>query len=236
VRASLGRGGAPAGFDTSGSPIFRVAGGREIRSYVAQQIRVDAASVGVSTGTGSAQFTTPFYARPQFSVSHRGTRIASLVAVYDGPQANTMRMVVLNGGGDTVYARHYAFTPEPIPRAVADSALAAVISRSAEMGARFNPEMSAMLNRAIRDRMKIPPVYAPFTSMIIADDGTAWIGLRSPADAPSRYMVLDAIGNVTGVAAVPPRVRPVTVTASQMWGVELDQNDVPSVVRYSIAR
>jgi hypothetical protein len=235
VRAMLGGARVPAGFDTNGTPIFRVAG-NEIRSYVAHQRPVAGGTVGIQTaGGGSAMITTPFFARPQFNASHRGTRIASLTLEYEGPRANTMRMVVISGGGDTVYARNYPFSAAPVPRSVADSAMAAVINRAVSMDVQLNLTGGATLASAVRAGMKIPPVYPAFTSMVIADDGTAWIGLRTESGAPARFMVLDATGNITGIAVMPPRVRPLTVSASHVWGVELDEDDVPSVVRFRVA-
>jgi hypothetical protein len=113
--------------------------------------------------------------------------------------------------------------------------MAAVINRAVSMDVQLNLTGGATLASAVRAGMKIPPVYPAFTSMVIADDGTAWIGLRTESGAPARFMVLDATGNITGIAVMPPRVRPLTVSASHVWGVELDEDDVPSVVRFRVA-
>jgi hypothetical protein len=233
VLVSRFSGAIPAGFDTIGFRIFRAAGDGVIRNQVVH-LNQPGGRVRVLAGSRYIQAGTPFYARPLFRISERGNRMALLTCVYDGPQGGTMRVVMFGTSGDTVYARNYPFTPQAIPRAVADSGLAAAIE-TARNAARFiGAEEAATLTRAVRERMRIPPYFPPFTGMAVGDDGAAWIELRSPAGGATSFMVLDPRGSVSGTVAVPARTKALNVSATHMWGIELDQDDVPSVVRYRV--
>jgi hypothetical protein len=46
--------------------------------------------------------------------------------------------------------------------------------------------------------------------------------------------MLDASGRQTGTVSVPANVELRAADATHAWGVELDDNDVPSLVRYRI--
>ncbi len=232
----------PAGFDANGGGYFRVAADGTIRNSVVYfnqptgSVRIAMGDGGRMQGSsGMIQQHTPFYTRPLTKVSHRGNRIATLACIYDGPQARTMRVVMLGASGDTIYARNHPFTPQAIPRTVADSAHAAAVANTKAMSQFVGAADAAALTRAVQDQMRIPPFYPPFTSMVIADDGTAWIELRSPAGGATSFMLLDPRGSVVGTVAVPARTKVLTVSSTHMWGIELNQDDVPSVVRYRVA-
>ena len=85
-------------------------------------------------------------------------------------------------------------------------------------------------------RRRVPPVYAPYTDMVVGDDGTVLIRLRSDAAAPQQFMVVDARGNVAGQLTLPASTAPLAVSATHIWGVERDSLDVPSVVRLRFVR
>jgi hypothetical protein len=189
-----------------------------------------------ATGEGmTMMLTVPHLAPSLFKTSSRGSRMAALTTVYSGADANTIRLVVLSINGDTVFARNYPFQAERIPAAAADEAAARAISnmtkalggRSSAMPASFRDEL----------RRRVPPVYPPYSDMLVGDDGVVWIALhRTASDAPRPQMLIDARGNDIGRITLPANTTPLVVSATHMWGVERDSLDVPSVVRFRVVR
>ena len=59
---------------------------------------------------------------------------------------------------------------------------------------------------------------------------------REEFGATLNWTVLDPKGNVVATFGLPRNVRPMTVIGDQAWGVELDDVDVPQLVRYRIRK
>jgi hypothetical protein len=151
--------------------------------------------------------------------------IASLSTVYDGPLANTMRLIVLTAQGDTLYARNIPFAARSIPRSARDSASAEFANRAS----RRDTQTAA----ALHAQLKIPPVYPPFTDLVLSDDGAAWIRLaRLPQGSDYPHLVVSPRGTVVGTVQVGSTARILAIEQDIAWGVERDVDDVVSVVRY----
>jgi hypothetical protein len=79
----------------------------------------------------------------------------------------------------------------------------------------------------------LPNFLPPVTGGFIAADGSIW--LRREDDEQSvRYDVLDQNGNFVAQLSVPSNVTLRAARDNHVWGVELDENDVPTVVRYRV--
>jgi hypothetical protein len=216
----------PTGFDTTRTALFQIAGNHRITRQVAT-VRSDGearARYRNSRGGGAAMLM-PFASVPLLAVSPRGAMIASLSTVYDGSLANTMRLIVLTAQGDTLYARNIPFAARPIPRAARDSASAEFANRAS----RLNTQTAA----ALRGQLKIPPVYPPFTDLVLSDDGAVWIRLaRPPQGSDDPHLVVSPRGTVVGTVHVGSTARILAIEQDLAWGVERDVDDVVSVVRY----
>jgi hypothetical protein len=223
---------APSGFDTTGFPLFRVTPDGTIQRYLAHVTPFPGRTINSQVDGMSLSMSVPHLASSLAKVSSRGSRLAALTPVYAGANANTMRVVVYGINGDTIYARNYPFVGERIPAAAADNAvdqMVAAMGRS--LGGRGVP---ASAREEMRRR--VPPVYAPYTDMIVGDDGTLLVGLRSEASAPRPYLLIDARGEPAGRFTLPASTTPLAVSATHIWGVERDSLEVPSVVRLRMSR
>jgi hypothetical protein len=59
---------------------------------------------------------------------------------------------------------------------------------------------------------------------------------REQFSDPLTWTVIAPNGNIVATLSLPPNVRPMTVIGDQAWGVELDDDDVPQLVRYRIRK
>jgi hypothetical protein len=157
-----------------------------------------------------------------------GRRFATLV-IDKQTQGGTYTLSVFRPNGDTVLVRSYPFHGVPIPRSVADSAVAA--EKRGASGHEGPGNVDAMFQRLARERM--PPVYSPVQSLILGLDETIWITLRDSADV-RRTLVLDGRGEQIGSVETSTRVRIRQATATRVWALELDDDGLASVVRYRV--
>lgn len=137
----------------------------------------------------------------------------------------SVQVTALGAAGDTAWVRQVPYTPARLDPARVDSVRAGM---EREMGRRYPREE---INRALY----APAFRTPVTSALASDNGTLWI--RWDEDTrPGSYAVLSAAGDIVASVTAPARIRLKWVSDSIAWGEELDENEVPTLVRYRIAR
>ena len=136
---------------------------------------------------------------------------------------------MMSSRGDTLYEREYAYTPEVIPRHVADSVIQAALSNILRRPSPGSDELAA----AFVKQVIIPAAYPPVSGAVLGDDGRLWIQLRDVRDV-RRYIVLDQMGTPSGMIALPLNVVLRAADADHLWAVEIEESGVPSLVRYKI--
>ncbi len=90
--------------------------------------------------------------------------------------------------------------------------------------------------RAIRDVLYQPDFLPPVTGAVIGRDGTVWIKRESIPGDSIAWNVIDELGNMVGVLTLPKNLRVRQVQRDLVWAVELDEFDVPYVVRFRVER
>jgi hypothetical protein len=185
----------------------------------------DVARVG--TETQGAMTTLPFRFYPILRLSSRSDRIGYVTVRADLAEGGHIRLVVLDPHGDTTVAREYAFAGTRVPERVIDSVIEVRAS-----GAR-----PAALGDAIRSetRQKMPPFYQPVRSLLFGEDSTIWLDLRGP-ETRGIWLMLDWHGNPEATITLPPNARLSVAQRNAIWTIELDKDDVPSVVRYRLEK
>lgn len=94
--------------------------------------------------------------------------------------------------------------------------------------------------------LRLPQFYPPVRDLVVGDDGRLWILRESrPADV-DRWEVYSESGSLEGSVTFQdgrsgpypwdPRVRLIRATSEEVWGVTLDQFDVPVIHRFRIDR
>jgi hypothetical protein len=171
----------------------------------------------------------PFSQRHFFSLNDDATRYAYVWASIEGPDAGTYRVDAWDARGDTVYSRTYPFALTEIPVAVADSAIEA---SAAFFGRNYNAGVAA----AYSDMVPSPQVLPPVNDLVVGNDGSMWIQLRSLDPQENRYEVLDPVGDPVGVVTLDRDMQIAAATASHVWAIATDSLDVESVVKFAIVR
>jgi hypothetical protein len=174
-------------------------------------------------GTATATATSPFGVDAYAAASPDGALLAIVPGSYADIAKGFVRVVVMKASGDTVFSREIRLPMTPIPKAVADSAMAERIASLKD----------AELRREYPRRALVPASYPPVTGLTIGRDGTVWI--RGRAGANTRpYFALDRTGQVIGTATLPARSRVHAGERGTLWAVEEDDLGFESIVRYSV--
>ena len=135
---------------------------------------------------------------------------------------STVRVIALEINGDTAWTTDISYRPAPLERAVVDSLLN-ILRRT------YEPRYP---HSAIEAALFAPKFRTPVIAVVVGDDGTVWIHWDE-STARNRLTVIDAAGH-RREAFAPAKVRLKWVSSTSAWGEELDDNDVPTLVRYRI--
>lgn len=128
--------------------------------------------------------------------------------------------------GDTLWSRSIPYSPRRMDKAAADS-FRQEINRS---------YASSSLKPKDREKVAFIPAYRPpISDALVSADGNLWLR-REEGQADVEYWILNRLGTVIGSAVLPRKVTVMEASAQHVWGVELDDDDVPHVVRFSARR
>ena len=141
-----------------------------------------------------------------------------------GADSGTYRITLFRPDGGVTYSRKYPYVAQPIPARLRDS-----------VAERARTERPSGAPASMLPKIGPPRVYPPVESVIVGDDGTAWVQLRTvPGGNP--WVMLSPRGEVIGTLVAPVNVRLMFLGASTVWGTEKDADDVESVVRFRVVR
>jgi hypothetical protein len=181
----------------------------------------------IPNGAGGAVFgRQKFVSGPLTLFSSSTSTPAIIVDRRDATSAerSTYGVVALNLDGDTVWTTRVPYEPRPVDRAIIDSVLKAT-TRSA-MRSGLSPDEA-------EKALYLPNVLPPVTGGFLAADGAIWLR-REDDEQNVSYDVLDEKGNIVAQLSVHSNVTLRAARANYVWGIELDENDVPTVVRYRV--
>jgi hypothetical protein len=171
-----------------------------------------------SRGEGRMVAGVPFQGGLQSALSRAGT-IWSLVT-------DQYRLFETGPTGDTLRTITRAFEPIPVTEADREQAredLDWFVSQGGQV-----------------DWSRLPDTKPLATSFFLADDGHLWVGLVTPPDSTgSRFDVFDPAGRYLGTVRLPfPLSRsPAPILRNDvLYGVTLDEMDVPFIVKARIVR
>jgi hypothetical protein len=170
---------------------------------------------------GRADTNVPECASPVMDFGDGNRTMATIRTNIDGPRPGTYVVTLRHIAGDTVFSRRYPFESVPLPNRIADS-----IRNRMLRGATGDM-------RSLIQHLSFPPIYRPVKRVRVGRDGTTWVGLRQTAEGLP-WLALDQAGNPIGEVILPPTVVLWVADRHTIWGVDWDQNDMPSIVRYQI--
>ncbi len=181
----------------------------------------------VSLGKGSA--VVPFVGELFAEVAYDGSRVVIVGAAVEGRNAGTFGITTIGGAGDTIFSRRYPFTPEPIPRNVAQEAIEKTVQQLNSLKA-FQGYAAQY-----RAQVRVPPAYPPLASLHVGRDGSICVGMRT-STVTRQYLVFDLRGEPVGQFLLPAKARIGETDLNTLWAIEPDQDGIESLVRYRLTR
>jgi hypothetical protein len=172
------------------------------------------ASPSCAVVAANAVARVPLCAGSLISVRPEGDGV--VVVAFDGATLSPVRVRSIGTTGETLFTYEMAVRPAAIPRAIADSVL-----RPLRDDARYRAQVVA------------PRYYPPVRRVIAGADGSVWLEVHQ-ASLAHEWLGIAPNGRPVGRVTVPAAVRLMQATVGKLWGVELDADDVPTIVRYRV--
>lgn len=189
--------------------------------------------VRVRSGTSSTYFAQPFSDSPLTAVAPDGS---GLVIVTRTAATSRIRASFsvrrVHYSGRTTFERAYPYAPRPLTGDAVESVVNKHAGGMQEAKFRTPPEASA--RRLIRDALYRPGYLTPVTDVVLGRDGTIWLRREATGGAAFEWQVLDAAGRSVGRVSLPSKLAVQYADRTQVWGVELDKLDVPTLVRFRV--
>ncbi len=143
----------------------------------------------------------------------------------------------VSSAGDTIYQRRLTYTPTAYTSADLDSiaarAAVGVTPQMAPVGG-ASGQADPAATAAIRAKMQFPRSRAPIQYPWLDQDERVWMLRVDPEGAPARWVLLDIEGVPRGIIKLPPGSTVLWSRGDVFWAKELDDMDVPWIVRYRI--
>jgi hypothetical protein len=188
----------------------------------------------IRRGNSSYQSGQPFSPSPLVRIAPRGEYLYLLeFPIPVGDREVALRVTKLDAESDTVYSRIHSFPAMPIPQAVRDSvyeAISAVLRQGNPP-----PFTTAAAMREAQNAASIPDVYPAADAAFADEDGRLWVRTAVNRDGTANWVVLGVSGERIARAVTPVAASLRTARGSSAWGVELDEFDVPHIIRYRIS-
>jgi hypothetical protein len=174
----------------------------------------------------------PFEDRTLVRVSPDG----GLIIVVDRPVASGRRAAAyttigVSAQGDTLFQRRIEYRPIRLTREIVDRAVDLPDERFAE---RF-PSRDAAL-RAVRGALLLPDYLPPISDLAVGRDHSIWLRREDLGSGSVEWLVLDKNGKTVGQLDAPRGTKILQADPEHVWAVEVDELDVPYVVRYRVLK
>lgn len=141
----------------------------------------------------------------------------------------SLEVVRLTGVGDTLSRIGLRYHPVPVPGSVRDS----LLEMPEGMG-RMYGVTDAALREAMASGLDLPDHRPPLRSTVAGRDGSLWVELNGePSDSTACVLFRPDL-TPWGELLLPAGLRPRHIDGSTVWAVELDDLDVPWLVRLRV--
>ncbi len=140
------------------------------------------------------------------------------------PGAARLRIVVLRGPRDTVRTSTIPVPASVLTAASRDSFVEPTVRRLSRAG---------YPSSLVRDALYTPRFRPLVEDGFVSVSGKLWLR-RGDGSGTDQYLIVGDRGRVEATVSVPSRIRLSAADEANVWGVELDSDDVPSLVRFRI--
>jgi hypothetical protein len=167
-----------------------------------------------------------FVATPLWAPAPDGSGVVVVERVVAPSASPTSYLVTRwDSEGRKLFSVAVPYIPVPVPPTLIDSIVAVY---SDDMKEHF-PSLEAA-KALVRDSLAAPAFFPPASAIVFGSDGSTWVareGLVPPPHDARRFDVIDAGGNAVGTVTLNKPGNLMAATASAVWVVELDADDVP---------
>jgi hypothetical protein len=149
------------------------------------------------------------------------------------PELDSVPVYAIGLAGDTLWTRALPYEPLPLLQSEIDSVqsraklLGDMVGRAGGTPAEAQDRMS---------RMVLPGHRPAVERVVIGSDNRVWIEWATTPPNVGSWLALSHEGEAIATIAPGKRVDLLAADATAFWAVELDELDVPYVVRYTIAQ
>ncbi|MEP6591652.1 MAG: hypothetical protein ABJC19_10760 [Gemmatimonadota bacterium] len=179
-------------------------------------------------GTVSGSVSSPYCATPIKVFSPDGSRVMLVRQSNASQKSSTFEVLLISTHGDTLLHRNLEYQPQRIPSEV----LRAEAGKSLPRGLTLS-----QMPKPYRDALgRLPRVdqYPPIGRGLLGTDGAIWLELNGPWKEHRWLLLSSEDGSVIGNLELSPSITLRAVSRGMVWGREVDDDDVPSVVRLRV--
>jgi hypothetical protein len=145
------------------------------------------------------------------------------LAAVDQLNDSTVEVAMMRRNGTVTWKRRVAISPMPMTSAAWDSIIAS----------RRKPTPPPAVEKALA-ALKAPSKFPPVRTVIVGRDGSLWLEGWGKNVRP--WTALRPDGSTLGIVNLPGRAKLAVADVKQIWTIELDQDDLPSIVRYRLGK
>jgi hypothetical protein len=207
-------------------PVFRLTRTASVLDTIAW-IPVGSGQGTIQSGTSTLFFRQPISDDALWTLAGPAQRVY-VVTRSTRSGSTAFRVTAISATGDTLWSRSYPYRPIPLGAGVADSIVDMLMRQFSDVRERYTADQ-------IRKAVFIPDHQPAVSRAFAAADGSLWLR-REEFGERLTWTVLAPNGDIAATLSLPHNVRPMTVIGDKAWGVELDDVDVPLLVRYRIRR
>lgn len=212
--------------DTTGDPIVTIDGGTPTTIATLPQ----GASFTMQGGAARFRF---FDREPLWDAAEDGRLLSA--------SNDRFRIEVRDAGGTLVQVVRKSFEPRPVTEADATRMLRAIREMMAQQGAPPAAVDQLLQGASFADH------YPAMAQVLAGPRGSVWVQrIQTPDQIAGQdeinlqdlgsddWDIFDAEGRYLGVLHLPEKFTPLKIDGSAVWGVQRDELDVPSVVRFRL--
>jgi len=192
-----------------------------------------ATAVRMRSGGTVFQFQAPFDDSPLLALFLDGSGLVIVDRPAVGGRSPAFLLTAVAPGGDTLFVKEVQYDPIPLD----ERYLRRVLRRVGMFPADHSePPDPSEVERELRNAGLIPSFQVPVGAIAMGQDGSIWLRREVRSEDVSQWQVFTRDGQVQGIVQLPSGARVVAAKDDVVVTVELDELDVPFVVKYRLER
>lgn len=166
---------------------------------------------------------------PPFETEMDDGKVVLDWSVPAGSDDGVMDLIRLEAESDTAYHVKLRYNTIPVPAGLLDSLVTPRLAMAPALGIG-----EGELESALRQAIRLPDFRPPVRSVHAGSDGGVWLQLNTASVDSADWVVIGRDGAPRGTLRLPIRTRIQHAALPTAWTVQLDEFDVPWLVRLRV--